>query len=98
MSSMPKGFRTHRKPMAPLPRTLPPWRWNLGQHLCTAEAPALGPRKTPGLGEKNHSTKKKNQGAALRELLQTRPTSFHCGGGGGGSRILGLSQTLSSGQ
>lgn len=59
--------------MAPLPRTLPPWRWNLGQHLCTPEAFALGPKKIPGLGEKNHSIKKENQALLCGSFYRLGP-------------------------
>lgn len=60
-----KGFQTHRKPMAPLPRTLPPWRRALGQHVYTPEAPALGPREIPGLGEKKENQGRCSVGASL---------------------------------
>ena len=85
--------------MAPLPRTLPPWRWNFGQHLCTPEAPALGPRKITALGENITLPKGKTRGAALQELsLRPRPASSHTREGVGGPRILGFLKLLSSGQ
>lgn len=83
--------------MAPLSRDLPPWRWVLGQHLCTP--PVLGPRKLTNVGRESHCTIKENQGTALHDLsLQTRPAFSTLVVGSRAPGSWGFLTLLSSGQ
>lgn len=76
--------------MAPLPSSLSPRRWNLGQHLCIPEVPAL--RKITDMEEKITIPKGKS-GVLLCRSSHYRLS--HPGCGGWGSGILGLSETPS---
>lgn len=69
--------------MEPLPRTLPPWRWDLGEHLCTPEAPALSPRKISGVEKENHYARKEKQACCCTGALTTDSSHRfpHWGGG-----------------